>query len=122
MKALWFRPERSMSLRATSPGNPAFACAMAKFRKELARKTHGDVARADVLASLAVEFGKATTGKPYLRSALEPLPPSGKPLKLSDVATKKSVHDVSQVLTRTMFDVLMKLVGYFKRTGGRVRN
>jgi hypothetical protein len=78
------------------------------FREQLARKTKGKMAKADALSSIAEEFGKAVTGKPYLRSAR-------KQFTMSELANASSAHELSVVLTGAMFDILVKLAEHYQR-------
>ena len=73
-----------------------------KFRNNLAEKTDGRLSEAKILSSIADEFGSAVSGNPYLRTAQNKL-------KMSDVAESDGVHEVSQVLTGAMFDILIAL-------------
>jgi hypothetical protein len=71
-----------------------------KFRGWLAAKTNGKLKRAKVLSSIAQQFGKAVTDNAYLRSAQNKY-------KMSDITDMDGPHKISQVLTATMFDILM---------------
>jgi hypothetical protein len=78
-----------------------------EFRGWLARETHGKLADASLLASLATQFGEAVIGKPYLRTALNKD-------KMSDMKGQKDPHRVSQVLLGAMFDVLREIASHFE--------
>jgi hypothetical protein len=78
------------------------------LRKYLAKKTQGNLAEADTLSSIAEEFGRAVSGKPYLRTALHDH-------KMSTFAKETNPHRLSQVLTGAMFDVLMRLAKHYQR-------
>ena len=70
------------------------------FRRILLKESNGVQGWAGLLAGLAQQFSKATDGAPYLRSALTPL-------KMKDVAEKLEPHALSEVMTATMFDILL---------------
>lgn len=72
------------------------------FRRKIADDTKGDLSAATHLTSLAEEFGKAMSDKPYLRTALNEL-------TMADVSNSDEPHDVSQVLTGAMFDIIKQL-------------
>ena len=82
------------------------------FRNWLARKTGGDISKAEQLSSIAEQFGRAAEGKPYLRSARNKE-------SMSAVANSQSEHRVSQVLTGAMFDILMALSKHYAEVRGR---
>lgn len=82
------------------------------FRNWLARKTRGDMSKAEQLSSIAEQFGRAAEGKPYLRSARNTE-------SMSKVANSQSEHRVSQVLTGAMFDILMALAKHYAEGRGR---
>ena len=69
------------------------------FRKKLLVESNGGVESLQLLANLAQQFGKAVGDKPYLRSALNCK-------KMADVAASLEPHDLSQVMTGAMFDIL----------------
>ena len=77
-----------------------------KFRGVIAEQTAGDLSAAENLSSIAAEFGRRTSGRPYLRSAKNRT-------TMSAVAGLPSVHTVSQVLTAAMFDILLALTGKY---------
>ena len=72
------------------------------FRKIIVEQSKGDLADAELLASLAEQFGKAVTDQPYLRTALNKK-------KMSEVGDANS-HTMSQVLTGAVFDVMIALL------------
>lgn len=69
------------------------------LRQRLATASKGEFARATTLSSVAEGFGRAVSGRPYLRSAVNRR-------KLGALAGETSVHTLSEVLTGAMFDVL----------------
>jgi hypothetical protein len=71
------------------------------FRRWLAKKTKGKLKKATALSSLARQFGEAVSDNPYLRTAQNKL-------KMTDISPMDGPHKISQVLTATMFDILMK--------------
>jgi hypothetical protein len=73
-----------------------------QLRRQLAVASKGRFEKATDLSSLAEEFGKATSGRPYLRTAVNRL-------KMRDVADEMEPHHLSEVLTATMFDVLIAI-------------
>lgn len=86
------------------------------FRQWLARKTGGDMSKADEISSIAEQFGSAVQGTPYLRSAVDKGPSKE---TMSDVVDSQSPHRVSQVLTKAMFDILMRLSEHYAKVRGR---
>jgi len=77
-----------------------------EFRKKIAKRTGGDLSGDNALASIAEEFGKHVTGRPYLRSGLSKL-------TMADVAGDQRPHRVSEVLTGAMFDIIRALSRYY---------
>jgi hypothetical protein len=77
-----------------------------ELRRALAEATGGRIDKAETLSSIAEEFGNAVKDRPYLRTALNKR-------KMSDTA--KEAHDLSEVMTGAMFDVLIQVAeGYQK--------
>lgn len=72
------------------------------IREHLAKTTLGDLSAAEVLSSIAEEFGEQVEDRPYLRSA------SNK-LSMQEVQNSLSPHHVSQVLTAAMFEILIEI-------------
>ncbi len=72
------------------------------LRQRIATSSKGEFAKATTLSSLAEGFGKAVSGRPYLRSAVNRR-------KLGALANETSVHTLSEVLTGAMFDVLKRI-------------
>jgi hypothetical protein len=71
------------------------------FRRHLLEKNKGDLASDGLLANLAPEFGRAVSGDhTYLRSALNCK-------TMADVQDSVDPHQVSQVLTGAMYDILL---------------
>jgi hypothetical protein len=82
-------------------------------RRQLAKASGGKIEDATTLSSLAEEFGQAASGRPYLRSAVNKL-------TMADLATETEPHELSQVMTGAMFDVLIKIAeNYQKQEEGR---
>ncbi len=77
-----------------------------RFRQTIAEQTGGNLRAAKNLSSIAEQFGKKTNGRDYLRTARSRA-------TMSVVAGLTSVHTVSQVLTATMFDILLALTGKY---------
>jgi hypothetical protein len=69
------------------------------IRRYVAKSTGADFSAATVLANLAEEFGQKLQDRPYLRSALNQE-------TMSSIKGSLSPHDVSQVLTGAMFEIL----------------
>ncbi len=69
------------------------------FRKRVLEESGGNLDNDQLLSGLAREFGKAVTGAPYLRSALDQ---SG----MNEMSGKKEPHALSVVMTGAMFDIL----------------
>lgn len=91
------------------------------FRRELARRTEGDLrakSGQELLAAVATEFGNAVSDQPYLRSAANPH-------TLSDFKDRIEPHDLSQVMTGAMFDIFVALTEQYlkrKRTSGKTHS
>lgn len=73
-----------------------------KLRGLLAEETGGDLDKAESLAAIAEEFGNAIKGRPYLRSALNTN-------KMAGMVNEASAHNLSEVMTGAMFDVLIQI-------------
>ena len=71
-----------------------------EFRKLVLKDSHGKLTDAQLLAGLAQQFGRATQGAPYLRSALNKQ-------TMDTLAGTLEPHALSEVMTGTMFDILM---------------
>ncbi len=78
------------------------------LRRYLAKATEGDMEKADPIGSIAEEFGKNVSGRPYLRTA-------SNEDKMSAMQGETSVHRVSTVLTGAMFDILIELAKHYRR-------
>jgi len=70
------------------------------FRRHVLKESNGNLAEAQLLAGLAKQFGEAVINNDYLRSALNKQ-------TMASLAGKLEPHAVSEVLTGTMFDILM---------------
>jgi hypothetical protein len=70
------------------------------FRPVVLRESEGKLTGAQLLAGLAQQFGRATQNAPYLRSGL-----NDKTMK--SLADTLEPHALSEVMTGTMFDILM---------------
>ncbi len=80
-----------------------------KFRADIANNVGPELADAAVLSNIADEFGRTVKQQPFLRSALNKK-------TMASVANNQSPHDVSEVLTATMFDLIIQLSkAYIKR-------
>jgi hypothetical protein len=82
------------------------------FRQRLVATTNGRLDGENPLSSIAEEFGRQVSDKPYLRSAANRL-------TMRDVANDQRPHYLSQVLTGAMFDVLVRLTEYYVTRRGR---
>ncbi len=71
------------------------------LRDRLAAASGGNLAKAESLKAIAEQFGQAVQGQPYLRRA-------DNKKRLVDLAGETSVHELSEVLTGAMFDILVK--------------
>ena len=80
-----------------------------ELRRLLAVATKGKIENADTLSSIAEEFGSATSGRPYLRSAVNKR-------KMSEMANETSAHRLSEVLTGAMFDVLIRVANGYQES------
>ncbi len=76
------------------------------LRRYLADKSKGNIKKAGPIGAIAEEFGKNVSGRPYLRTAKSKS-------KMSDMKGSTSVHDVSEVLTGAMFDILVELAEHY---------
>jgi hypothetical protein len=76
------------------------------FRGKIAKDTKGDISTATYLTSIADEFGNATQGKPYLRTALNKL-------SMGDISDTDGPHKISEVLTGAMFDIIKELTRHY---------
>ncbi len=76
------------------------------FRRTIADETKGDISAAANLTSLAEQFGNAVSEKPYLRTALNKH-------TMTDVKDSDEPHDVSEVLTGAMFDIIKELTRHY---------
>ena len=76
------------------------------FRRKIAVDTSGDISAAVYLSSLAEEFGKGVSDKPYLRTALNEL-------AMPEISDSDGPHRVSEVLTGAMFDILIELTRHY---------
>jgi hypothetical protein len=83
-----------------------------KFRRNLAEQTGGDISEADQLAFIAEEFGRTVQDRPYLRSA-------NNELTMDDIKDAHSPHEVSQVLTGAMFEILRRFSEHYLEERGR---
>ena len=82
------------------------------LRGLLAKVSGGRFEKAKTLASLAEEFGSAVSDRPYLRTALNKR-------TMESMEGETEPHDLSEVLTGALFDVLIELGRSFQRQGGR---
>ncbi len=81
------------------------------LRHQLAVSSLGKFADATTLSSLAEEFGKAVSGRPYLRTARNDF-------TMTDMANETEPHRLSQVLTGAMFDVLIAIGENYQKDAG----
>lgn len=72
------------------------------FRRQIAEKVAGNLEDAAVLTSIAEEFGRTVDDKPFLRSARNAK-------TMASVADMLEPHDVSEVLTAALFDIMIEL-------------
>jgi len=77
------------------------------FRGFIAEQTKGDLSEDQFLTALAGEFGKAVHDVPYLRSAKNDK-------KMNIYRDKLRPHDMSEVLTGTMFDILKGMTAIYR--------
>lgn len=73
-----------------------------KLRRLLADETGGNIAKATTISGIAKEFGKAVKNRPYLRTAQHDL-------RMSDMKGVTEPHQLSEVLTGAMFEILVAL-------------
>ncbi|MDB4890482.1 MAG: hypothetical protein JWL61_2337 [Gemmatimonadetes bacterium] len=81
------------------------------FRRYLIAETGGDLDKDSALSNLAEQFGRAVEGHPYLRSARNEL-------TMTDIVGDQRPHYMSQVLTGTMFDIIVRLSRYYAQERG----
>lgn len=82
------------------------------FRTQLVAATDGNLDGASALSDIADEFGRHVEDRPYLRSALN--------TKTYDkVRHSLSQHDMSEVLTGAVFDIIRGLCRYYIDVRGR---
>jgi hypothetical protein len=79
-----------------------------RLRGALAQATKGQIEDADAISSIAEEFGKAVSDKPYLRSARNRR-------TMSSMVGETEPHDLSEVLTGAMFDILIEVARQYQR-------
>jgi len=77
------------------------------LRGYLAKATEGKIDEADAISSIAEEFGKNVSGRPYLRTAKNND-------RMSDMKGETSAHRVSTVLTGAMFQILVELANHYR--------
>lgn len=70
------------------------------FRRYVLKESGGNLANDQLLSGLARQFGEAVTGDPYLRSGLNKR-------TMQELAGTLEPHALSEVMTGTMFDILM---------------
>jgi hypothetical protein len=72
------------------------------FRARVLKESNGDLSTDNLLTGLAEQFGEAVSGTPYLRSALNKE-------TMEKLAGTFEPHALSEVMTGTMFDILMRV-------------
>ena len=82
------------------------------LRRQLAATSGGRFKKATTLSSVGEEFGAAVSDRPYLRTAMNKR-------TMKSLAGETEPHDLSEVLTGAMFDVLIELGNCYQREGGR---
>jgi hypothetical protein len=80
------------------------------FRQLIARDTQGRLENAQHIAEIAQEFGEAVKNRPYLRTARSPL-------QMTQAREIGEPHQMSQVLTAAMFDVLTAIADHHAAHG-----
>lgn len=83
------------------------------FRARIGMETDGHLEINNLLSNIADEFGKAE-GRDYLRSALNKK-------KMKDVAGRQEPHEMSEVLTGAVFDILIRLSRHYIERGRTVK-
>lgn len=78
------------------------------LRRHVAKAAEGDMAKAETISSIAEEFGKNVSGRPYLRTA-------SNEDTMFDMQGETSAHRVSTVLTGAMFEILTELAKHYRR-------
>jgi hypothetical protein len=81
-----------------------------RFRDLVIQETAGDIEEAAHLHNIAEQFGRAVSGKPYLRSAANQK-------TMADVAGRPEPHLVSEVLTGAMFEILLQFYRVARERG-----
>ena len=82
------------------------------FRKRIAQATDGNLSRAKQLNQIAEQFGQAIDGEPYLRNA-------AKKSRMSDINDADGPHRYSEVMTGTMYEILLKISDHYLLERGR---
>ena len=72
------------------------------FRKAICKMTRGDLSADENLASIARQFGEAVEKQPYLRTAKNKK-------TMADMKGELRPHELSQVLTGAMFDLILRI-------------
>ena len=79
-----------------------------ELRWEVAAEAGEDLSKDNLIAALAKEFGHYATGRPHLRSALNPN-------TMESVQNSSSPYDWAQVLTGAMWDMLSGMFAYYRQ-------
>lgn len=81
------------------------------LRKRLANATGGDLTKATAISDIAEQFGQVVSNRPYLRTARSPV-------TMAEVAGEQRPHRLSEVLTATVFDMMLDLVKHYAARPG----
>jgi hypothetical protein len=82
-----------------------------RLRRQLAESSLGKFADATTLSSLAEEFGRAVSDRPYLRTAKNDH-------TMAEMANETEPHRLSEVLTGAMFDILVAVGDNYQKQDG----
>ncbi|MCL5428325.1 MAG: serine protease [Chloroflexi bacterium] len=83
------------------------------FRQDLGKNTDGDLTKAKILKNIAEQFGETVADREYLRTA-------DNPETMDHLQDNLQPHDCSQVLTGTMFEILLEISYVYKKRGKTV--
>jgi hypothetical protein len=111
----YYFPVTSMQTRAFHEFVADLTAIMSSMRNNdlrwaVAAQTDGDLSTDNLISSLGEEFGTYALGRPYLRSALNPV-------TTEELENSQDPYAWSQVLTGAMFEILCAMVGKLREEG-----
>ncbi|RMG20404.1 MAG: serine protease [Bacteroidetes bacterium] len=81
------------------------------FRNKLADEVGANLGEAEKLFAIAEQFGQTVTGRPYLRAAKNEL-------SMDELPADFNPHLASEIMTGTMFEVLIYLANQYRQNRG----